>query len=129
MKVQHIDDHVKILGWLYILSHAFLVVLGIFLFMLLTGIAVATDDQTVLGILPNIGVALLVFCAILSLPGMLAGYGLLKTRPWARVLTLVVGFFNLLNFPLGTVLAVYTVIVLLSDDSAEYFTAANLKPA
>jgi uncharacterized membrane protein (DUF2068 family) len=49
------------------------------------------------------------------------GWGLLKTRPWARGLAIVLGAISLLHFPLGTALGIYTLWVLLSGNAgAEY---------
>ena len=44
------------------------------------------------------------FMFVLALPSLLAGYGLLREKNWGRILTIIVSFFNLLNFPLGTAL-------------------------
>jgi len=49
--------------------------------------------------------------------GMLAGWGLLNYRPWARVLALILGIISLLHFPLGTALGIYTLWVLLPAES------------
>jgi hypothetical protein len=50
-----------------------------------------------------------------------AGWGLLKIRPWARGLAIVLGAISLLHPPFGTALGIYTLWVLLSGDSgAEY---------
>jgi len=68
-----------------------------------------------------------VLLVVLGLPGILAGYGLLKRRSWARGLAVALGVLNLFNVPLGTVIGAYTLFVLLQDDAAEAFTA--LKPA
>ena len=46
--------------------------------------------------------------ALLGLPGLLAGYGLLTRKPWARILAIVVGILSLLNFPVGTAIGLYT---------------------
>jgi zinc-ribbon domain len=49
--------------------------------------------------------------------GLLAGWGLLNYRPWARVLGLVLGVISLLHFPFGTALGIYTLWVLLPAES------------
>ena len=61
------------------------------------------------------------FCLVFSLPGLLAGYGLLKYRPWARILTLILCFLNLLNIPLGTILGAYGLWVLLSSEGQQFY--------
>jgi hypothetical protein len=49
--------------------------------------------------------------------GSFAGWGLLRREPWARMLTMVLSFIALLNFPLGTALGVYSLWVLLPAQS------------
>jgi hypothetical protein len=58
--------------------------------------------------------------------GFITGWGLLQREPWARVGVLIIGFISLFNVPIGTALGVYTLWVLLptqSDD--EYQALAN----
>jgi hypothetical protein len=47
-----------------------------------------------------------------------AGWGLLKVRPWARMLAIVLGAISLLHPPFGTALGVYTLWVLLGGNAA-----------
>ena len=112
------------LGWLYILSNGFLLAIGFLGWFFLTGIGVFagvdSGNPAAASIMTIIATTGLVFFGLLALPGLLAGIGLLKRKSWARILSLVVGFFNLFNFPLGTALALYTFWVLLQDDG-EYF--------
>src|SRR6266700_3355122 len=49
--------------------------------------------------------------------GFLAGWGLIQREPWARILTLILGFLALIQVPFGTVLGVYMLWVLLPADS------------
>ena len=44
--------------------------------------------------------------------GIIPGWGLLVRRPWARMLTIVLGCFNLIDLPFGTTLGAYTLWVL-----------------
>jgi len=53
--------------------------------------------------------------------GFIAGWGLLQREPWARIVALVVGFVALLNVPLGTALGIYTLWVLLPAQSDEEY--------
>jgi hypothetical protein len=52
-----------------------------------------------------------------AVAGLLAGWGLLNYRPWARVLALILGAISLLHFPFGTALGIYTLWVLLPAES------------
>ncbi len=58
--------------------------------------------------------------------GIVAGWGLLDRQPWARTLALILGFLNLIHFPFGTALGIYTLWVLLPAESEqEYRTIAR----
>jgi hypothetical protein len=59
----------------------------------------------------------------LSVPCLLLGYGLWNFRPWGRILGLVLCALNLLNFPFGTVIALYGFWVLLKPESEALFRA------
>jgi hypothetical protein len=65
------------------------------------GAASDPDAWMALPILGFTGAALGVIMLILSLPGIIAGIGLLNFRPWARILTIVLSALNLMNFPFG----------------------------
>lgn len=123
MNPRELQQHVTILGWLYLVGHAVFLAIGLFVFVLLTGIGVASGEPEARNILSIIGVAVGLFLALLAIPGLAAGYGLLQHRPWARMLTIVVGILNLVNFPIGTAIGVYTLMVLTPDTATEYFAA------
>ena len=53
---------------------------------------------------------------------MIGGIYLLKHRPWARILVLVLGFINLIEIPIGTALGIYTLWVLFKDETIKLFT-------
>ncbi len=56
-----------------------------------------------------------------SLIGLVGGIGLLSREPWARMLTLVAAFIELLNMPFGTALGIYTLWVFLSSGAEEEY--------
>ncbi|MEZ4736401.1 MAG: hypothetical protein R3E79_55655 [Caldilineaceae bacterium] len=130
MNPQEIGQHIKILAWLHIVGHVIFLVIGGFLFTLLTGIGAVSGDAEALAILTVVGTSLAVLLALLAIPGIVAGYGLLKHRSWGRYLAIVVGIFNLINFPIGTVIGAYTLIILLQTSAEAYFsdTVADTAP-
>jgi hypothetical protein len=70
-----------------------------------------------------------IIVVIKSAAGFLAGWGLLNREPWARILTLVLGFVALLQVPIGTALGIYTLWVLLpAEADGEYEEEVRLKP-
>ena len=57
-----------------------------------------------------------IFLFMIGLPAVIAGFGLLARKPWARVLTLVIAVFNLFGFPIGTMLGAYQLWVLAMNE-------------
>jgi hypothetical protein len=121
MNARDVQQHVTIVGWLYIIGHAIFVAIGAFLFILLTGIGLAVDDPDARLVLPVVGTAIGSLLMLLGLPGLIAGYGLLTAKPWARILALVIGILNLINVPIGTIIGAYACWVLLQEPTREYF--------
>ncbi len=119
---QHqLNQHVTILGWLHIANTFLLLVIGGFLFFLLSVIGPLTGDPDAMVVLPIVAISICGLLVFLALPGLVAGIGLLKRRNWGRILSIIVSVFNLMNFPIGTALAVYTLWVLFQESAAGYF--------
>lgn len=117
----NLGQHVRFLGWLFAALGLVGLLVATFVFLLLTTIGLASGDPDARVVLPVVGISVGFFVAMLSLPGLVAGYGLVKRRPWARYLALVIAFFNLVNIPLGTMLGLYSFWVLLQSEAAAYF--------
>ena len=123
MKERDLELHINILGWLNLLSSAVLLVVGLVGLVLLAGMGFVSQDPQAFQVLGLIGVTGAMLFALLALPGLAAGYGLLKRYSWARVLALIVAFFNLANFPIGSAIGVYAFVVLLQADMPDYFVS------
>ena len=115
------QQHATILGWLHIFGNALMFLMGFFVFALLWGIGVTSGDAEAARILGIIGTSVGAFLVLLGIPGVVAGYGLLRGKAWGRILALVVGFLGLVNFPLGTAIGIYTLWALLQDSASDYF--------
>jgi hypothetical protein len=74
-----------------------------------------------LPILGGIGLLVFVLMLALSIPGIVAGWGLLKFRSWARILTVVLSALHLFHVPFGTALGIYGLWVLLSNEGQKLF--------
>ncbi len=72
----------------------------------------------VLGFL-SISVPLLI--GFLSTLGLIGGIGLLSFQSWARYLVIVVAALGCLNIPIGTLKGVYSLWVLLQEDTIKLF--------
>ena len=116
------NDHVKIIGILWIVFGVLSLLAAAFLFMLLVGVSFVPDlDSPAPGILRFVGFFLGSFLALLGLPKIIGGYGLLKEFEWGRILTLIVSFLSLLNVPFGTALGIYSIIILMNKETAAQF--------
>jgi len=120
-KGKAMEKHITLLGVFHIVYHALGLVIGILIISLLGWVVHFVGEPEVSSILGMVMTILGFFLIIIAVPGIIAGVGLIKQRPWGRILALVVGIIDLLDIPLGTALGVYTIWVLMSDDSVPLF--------
>jgi hypothetical protein len=57
----------------------------------------------------------------MSTLGLVGGIALFSYQPWARYLVIVVAALGCLNIPIGTLKGVYTLWVLLQDETVKLF--------
>ena len=118
-------QHVRILGWLHIIYSAILDVIALVVLGILTGAGAISGDRQAFFITSAVGVGIAVVLLILSVPGIIAGIGLLKFQQWARILAIILAVLHVLSFPLGTALAAYTFWVLLNAQTTPLFEPAK----
>jgi hypothetical protein len=63
--------------------------------------------------------------ALMIVPSLLAGYGLLKHKHWARTAAIIGAVTAAMNFPLGTAACVYTFWFLFSEPGKAIFEKRN----
>lgn len=111
------NTHVKAVGWLWIANGA----LSILMFLI--GLLVINWP----GVVPSARDSFLASIGALCffLPGViayaLAGYGLLKYKSWARILAIILAILNLILFPIGTALGIYTLVIMFNDEAEALF--------
>ena len=121
------QTHVKVLATLHIVFGAIGVLIGLGVFAVLGGIAGLVqmdgdpDAAMAIPILGGVGGLVLFVALLLSVPSIIAGVGLLKFRPCARILTIVLSILELLNVPFGTALGVYGLWVLFTPEGTQLF--------
>ena len=112
--------HAKVAGILWLIYSIIHLLPGLFLIgfsHFMSGYLPSDVPIFVPGILHFIGIGI----SLASIVGVIAGWGLLSWKPWARVLTIVISFLHLLNFPLGTALGIYSLWVLLPAESEQRY--------
>lgn len=117
----NMHQHVTILSILYIGCSALFLCAAAIVFFAVVGGGLLSGDADAMWITSTVGTVIAAFLALLAVPGIIGGIGLLKRAEWARILILILGFLNLLNFPLGTALGIYTIWALMRDEATEYF--------
>lgn len=120
------EKHINIVAALQIgFSILGLVVGGIIftVFVLLGSFIDEPDAQVVFGIIAKVVV---VFITILSIPGIIAGIGLMKRKEWARILSLILSVLDLVNIPVGTAVGAYSIWVLVQPEVIEMFKPKEL---
>jgi len=122
------QQHIKVLAILHITLGALGVLASLVILAVAGGIAGivhlsdASSDGMVGGaIIGLIGAVVMIVVLVISLPGLIAGIGLLSFQPWARILTIILSVLELPAFPFHTALGVYGLWVLLSNDGAALF--------
>jgi hypothetical protein len=118
------EGHVKVLGIIYLVYGGLLLLIGLGLMLFFGGLAgVAARESGREGglILGALGGFLMFVFLILSLPSVLAGWGLLNFKEWARILTIVLSALSLFGFPIGTLIGAYGLWVLLNQQTAPLF--------
>ena len=116
------DKHVRIIAILYLVLSCLGLLTAIFLYYVLNLAGAISDDQDaslVLSIVSNVITVILVVSAI---PGIIGALGLMKFKEWARILMIIISIISLLNFPLGTILGVYTIWALTHRETLPLFS-------
>jgi len=123
-----VQQHVHLLGILWLAISAFNAVAGLILLVLANtlfahlhemGAPPQVPTSFLSALLSTIGIIVLAKSAC----GFFAGWGLLQREPWARIVALVLAFISLFNIPFGTAIGVYTMWVLLPGQSQQEYDA------
>lgn len=121
--MRKMDKHVDVISILWIVSGSLGILIAIFFFWFFWAITFIPDmGDEVSYILRLIATWGFIFLAVFSIPEIIGGIGLLRRKEWGRILVLIVSFFNLISFPLGTALGVYSFIILLKEETVRLFT-------
>jgi hypothetical protein len=110
-------NHIQILGVLYILFGLLGVVVAVIFFDALAGRGPIPGKMKLIFSTSGFGSVLALFFVLVSLPGIIGGLALLMRKSWARIWVLILGFVNIFNIPLGTMLGIYTIWVLMSEEA------------
>lgn len=69
-----------------------------------------------------LGMAFVFWFSVLAMPPLIAGWGLLRVKRWARLFAIILGVVAVLIFPIGTAFGLYALWVLFSDSAKILFS-------
>lgn len=122
------EKHINIVGILHIIMGALGILTGLLIYTVLHLIGDFSDDaqaNMVLSIVANVLAAIMIIC---SIPGIIGGIGVMKRKQWGRILILIISILNLVNFPFGTALGVYSIWALVQPEIAAEFERKPQQP-
>lgn len=119
------EKHITVVAVLWIALGGLGLLAALIAFTAIVGGGALSGDMEAIAITGTVGTAIAALLIVISVPAVIAGIGLLKKAEWARILTLVLSFLNLLAIPFGTALGIYSIWVLLNDQVTPLFPAGS----
>jgi len=122
MEKRSMKQHVSLVGVLHVVF-GILGLLGALAIYLSFHFLFEFVDQEPLAqkILSFTGNTLVLIILFFSTLGILGGAGLFSYKPWARTLVIIVSAINCLNVPIGTAKGVYSIWVLMQQETIDLF--------
>ncbi len=121
------QKHITLVAALHIGFSVLFLIMALFLYFVLIGTGICVQNYTAASILNFIGTALAILFVVISLPGIIGGIGLLNRKNWARILIIIVSCLDLINIPFGTAIGIYSLWVLLQEDTEKIFRSESTR--
>jgi hypothetical protein len=126
-------DHVNIVGILWIVLGVFSMIGAAALGFLggggmMMGVLNAGHDHDAVAagaLVAGILGILAIFVFLMGLVSLFSGLALRKWRPWARIIVIVLSILNLVSFPIGTAIGIYSLVVLFNADVEMAFNTGS----
>lgn len=117
----------QVIGWLNIATAAvviFIFVAGAF------ALGLTGEERTLLGsfLLGGFGLALGLGTALVGVLKLVAARGLVRQRPWGRVLGIVLGILMIPGVPFGTIFGILVLTGLTREEARTWFKSVSPPP-
>ncbi len=123
MENSKMKKHIAVVGSVQIGFSTLGLMLAVAIFVALSFARGFTEnDEPGHTVLSFLSISIPLLFGFLSTVGMVAGIGILVYKPWARYLIIIVSALGCVNIPFGTAKGVYSMWVLLHDDTIKLFT-------
>lgn len=122
MEDSKMKKHVTIVGAIHI-GFGFLGLIAAIaaFFALRFAMGFVNNEEVPTMVLRILSISVPLLIGFMSTLGLVGGIGLLSFLPWARYLVIIVAALGCLNIPIGTLKGVYSLWVLLQDETIKLF--------
>jgi tRNA A-37 threonylcarbamoyl transferase component Bud32 len=124
-QVSRMEKHVTLVAVINIVFGGLGIAIGLMGLAAISGGGLISGDIMAMRITRIVGPAVALFFFLTSVPEVIAGIGLLKRRSWARILAIIIAILDLIHIPIGTAIGIYSLWVLLNDETARLFADAS----
>ena len=123
------EQHNKYLGWSHLIHGGLFLIMVIFMLTMM-GVMFSTMPTGPQGPPPALVPLMMVFMGslygLMLVPSLVAGYALLKRKPWARIAAIIGAVTAAMSFPIGSAVCAYTFWFMFSQPGRLLYDRASL---
>jgi len=119
MEENKMEKHLTIVAAIQVGFSIFGILIAVVVYTVLMNVAGFVNEEEAVYVLPIVARWVAIFFLVISIPGLVGGIGLFMRKSWARILIIILSVIELLNIPIGTAIAIYSIYVLVQDDTVK----------
>jgi len=119
MEENKMEKHLTIVAAIQAGFSIFGILIAVVVYTVLMNVAGFVNEEEAVYVLPIVARWVAIFFLVISIPGLVGGIGLFMRKSWARILIIILSVIELLNIPIGTAIAIYSIYVLVQDDTVK----------
>jgi hypothetical protein len=119
------EQHNKYLAYAHLGYGAFFIFFMTLMVILFWAMMSMTPDPLPVGFILIFSLFMLLIWGSMTVPSIIAGYGLLKRKKWAKVWAMISAVVAASNVPFGTAVTVYTFWFLFSEPGKQFYEPNN----
>ncbi|HEY0099176.1 MAG TPA: hypothetical protein VGB76_09500 [Pyrinomonadaceae bacterium] len=130
------EDHNKTLGICHLVYGGLMLLLmfAMFIFMWMMFSEIPSrpgrpDAEMPAAFLAIFFAFMFVYSLIFFVPSLVAGYAMLKRKTWARMASIIASVFEVMSFPLGTAVGIYSFWFMFSETGKSLYGGSSVAPA
>lgn len=121
------EQHIKYLAYSHLGYGGLMALLGLLMIGFFNGVLGLAPEAPPVGIMILFSLFIAFIYGLMTVPSLIAGYGLLKNKKWAKTASIIGGVTAASNFPIGTAVCVYTFWFLFSEPGKSVFEKQNFQ--